>query len=318
MRFGIAWYAGLAIVMLFLAGCSSGGLDPGPLSTNRAFNGGTQGVVMDFMSNAPPPVVFDTSDSIFDISLRLQNLGEFDVPQGEAQIQIIGIDPNQFGLGNPIQAPQGIMYGVKLDPQGNTIPGTIMTTDFFGLHWTGNPLVGSVPYSLSASLCYHYMTNAIGKICLKPDLLSRARESDICDITRTISPESSGAPVRVEVMSQSAVGRHKLSFSFRVRHVGTGEIFVNDGGAPCDDSLFSNEDKVHVTVGGISDIGSISCPALDTNGGFIKLFDGEAIISCTLDGVNVNGNFERAVDISVDYNYREIETTSIMVRHVAQ
>ncbi|NOZ80987.1 MAG: hypothetical protein GXP63_04910 [DPANN group archaeon] len=321
MRYGIILTAGLAILMLFLAGCSSG-TDAPSLVTGRSFNGGTDGIKMDFMSNAPPPTVFDTSDSVFDVSLRLQNLGEYQVEPEEATVQIIGIDPGQFSLADPVQNPSGTLYGVRLDPQGNVIPGTIMTVDFFGLHWSGNQLTGSVPYQISASLCYQYETKAIAKLCLKPDLLTRPRASDVCDVTRAMNPESSGAPIRVENLKQSAVGKNKLTFSFQIQHVGTGEIFTNEAGAAvCDDSRFSNEDKVKVSdsiLSGLGNLGTISCPGLSQNDGYVKLFDGKATISCTaeLSSGAVSGNFERALDINLIYNYREIESVPIMVRHI--
>jgi len=309
----------LAIAMLFLAGCGGGGGgETGPTVTNKAFQGGSEGLAIEFMSNAPPPTVFDTKDSTFDISLRLQNLGEDTVDAKEAVIKIIGIDPKQFALTDSEKNPSSQLLGVRIDPQGNVIPGSITTVDFYGLHWNDNPLTGSVPYQITASLCYKYESKAIAKLCLKDNLLSTPRDSDMCKVTRTIQPEVSGAPVRIESFSQSAIGQDKLTFSFVVKHVGTGEIFVEDSdhaAGVCDDSSFANENKIKVTIAKPG-IGTLSCPGLDSTGNYVKLFDGKGIVSCNIDKIDVSTNMERALDISLEYNYREIKSQPIMVRHI--
>ncbi|MFH1591414.1 MAG: hypothetical protein ABIC95_05815 [archaeon] len=311
---------------LALTGCSEGGSDTSG-GSRSTFNGGSEGLDIQFMDNAPPAEVFDSVDSTFDISVRLQNKGEDDVGDmdgtaGEAEVTISGIDPSDFSLTTQTQPVAFPLLGTRLDPQGRVIPGTTANVDFVDLHFA-RKLSGNVLFNIRADVCYHYQSKAIAKLCFRKNLLAPPKDSDVCDATRSLSPENSGSPVHVEDFAQSAVGPARLSFSFKVHHVGTGKVFTpaGDSGVMCDDSSYSNEDKVQITIPAV-DGATITCPSLEAgqsgeNGGVVRLFGGEKIVTCTME-ITEPGDYEKSIDILTDFNYRKSAKTPILVRHIEE
>lgn len=236
-----------AASLLLISGCSSSTEPQTSGGSSKTFNGGTDGILVEFMDNAPPSEVFDSPESLFDISLRIQNAGEDDVQAGEAFVQISGIDPADFGNAQMKKTVDFDLIGTKLDPQGRVIPGTIANVDFNNFYFS-RKLAGNVLFNVRADVCYKYTGKAIAKLCFRENLLSPPKDSDVCDATRSVNPENAGSPVHIQDFAQQAIGKSKISFSFKVKHVGTGKIFSPElsGDQMCDDSTIANEDKVRV------------------------------------------------------------------------
>lgn len=142
----------LTVIMVFALGCGGGGGQDGPSTSTAAFAGGQTGLQPGFMGDAPPDQVYDTSDSTFDISLRLENQGETNIPPGNAKITITGIDPTDFGNPQLEKALDFDLLGVRLEAQGTRIPGTIANTDFSNLVFSAD-ISGKVNFNLKASAC---------------------------------------------------------------------------------------------------------------------------------------------------------------------
>ena len=75
--------------------CGGGG-ESGPTITDP-FIGGTGGVTINFEEGFPPEFIFDSSQTPFDVIVKLENVGEWLVPKNDVMVKIEGIRPEQFG-----------------------------------------------------------------------------------------------------------------------------------------------------------------------------------------------------------------------------
>src|SRR3989344_2547658 len=80
-------------VALFLVSCSP---NDNPTDAETPFAGGANGLSLAFVRGAPPDEIFDDGQFPFSITLFLENLGEYTVPDNEGYIEITGIDPAAF------------------------------------------------------------------------------------------------------------------------------------------------------------------------------------------------------------------------------
>ena len=82
-------------ILVLIAGCAQ---DEGPIEEGvRAFIGGDRGLDLEFTEGAPPDVVYDR-DFPFDVNIRVENVGEWDIPNTQdVTLTIIGIESTSFG-----------------------------------------------------------------------------------------------------------------------------------------------------------------------------------------------------------------------------
>ncbi len=310
------------IALLFLvSGCSKSQQSKGPATgtSSGAFIGGTDGVTLAFMDGSPPPEVYDNKLYPFSVSLKVSNQGEWDVPAGKAKIVIRGIDAADFGNPKVEETLNYEIYGKRKDAQGTITPGTITNVDFPGFSYS-KKLTGSAVFNIQANICYPYGGKASTKMCIWKEMPRPKRTGDVCDVTRRMNPENSGSPVHISDFSQYPVGPHKISFSFKITHVGTGQLFSPEN-ANCQEGDFSTKDKVKVTVD--TGIAGLTCPTLGSSSGSsvsgeVKLFKDGNTITCTQDVGNVASDFEKAISIITEFNYKKSAQKSLIVKHIEQ
>lgn len=282
----------------------------------KAFIGGTKGLEMTFFADAPPDVVYD-KDFPFSIHLKLENVGESDVGSGQATVQVIGIDPKDFGNVNLKKTNAEELLGAKIDPQGNQIAGGISDIEFSNLQ--AAPIVGNVEHTVRAEMCYPYSTKAITTYCVLKDLLGTTRkagETPFCDPNTVRQAENSGAPVQITGVKQSVTGKDKVSLTFDITHVGSGLLYGKN--TNCEGTV-SNKDKVHVKI--ISEGQSVQCSGLGGGiEGDVQLYGtsgkGTRAIVCTLDLTGERTDNEKQIQIELSYDYKQIIDKKIVVRQL--
>lgn len=306
------FFAVLLSLAVLIAGCAEE--DDVIKPKEKAFIGGKQGLVMEFLPGAPPEEVFD-SNNPFSIDIKLENKGEWDVDMNDATIRITGIDPTDFGLvtGNLTKHPDENLTAAQRDPQGNVIQGAITNIEFPGLEYV-DTVAGFVQFNIKAENCFEYGTKAQSQLCMKEDLLGKTGEKGVCNPNEEKIVDNSGAPVHVTTLTESVSGRDKISFVFNIKHVGDGRVYRKATSCSTD---FNDRSKVFVTVND-PQIGVLTCSGLEggSTTGFATLFDDERSIRCT---VNVNeaslGDYEKVLNIEVEYGYKESIETPLIVKH---
>lgn len=302
-------------LLVALAGCQT--QESAEPRTGKAFIGGNEGLRIGFLTGAPPDSVFDT-DNPFSISLKVENVGEYDIENtADATVEITGISAADFGVDRSDlkKNVEEELDKASLDSAGNTIQGTTTVVDFEDLEYQGT-VSGTVQFPLVANICYEYGTKAQAKLCILEDLLGKTGGVQLCDPNnQNLAVESSGAPLKIISMSQNVLGSNKISFIIKIRNEGDGSL--HQKGTECDNSIPAR-DKVWVEVADTG-LGDLACSGLkdgDDTSGYITLYNGEASLRCT-QTIDEPTDFETVAEVSITYGYREAVQKMINVKQAS-
>ncbi len=326
----------LLAMALVVAGCQGGG--KGAVSSSSTpFIGGSEGLRVSFLDNAPPKEILDNKQMSFDVILRLENVGERDIPASKLKVTLGGIYPQDFvetGKTKP-ENLQNVLYsglagktdpkykldGVKKDPEGGKIQGGIDEIKFEGLTYK-KLLEGNAEFPLQADFCYNYQTKAVGDFCMRQDLTRPT--AGVCDVKGTKPMFSSGAPLHVVSLDEAVGGAGKVILKFTLKADGTGSFFKpeaiaatnKDGG--CEKGNFAKENIVRVTLN--TGVTGLSCSGFDNPAnvqevnGDVRLTNGEASITCIQSGVSFDA--VQKATVTVNYNHLISASTKLLVKHL--
>ena len=300
----------LFVVMLglLLSGCNQ------KTSSENPFIGGTNGLLVNFLEGAPPQEVFDSGTSPFQVIVELTNDGEYTIPKGSVEVRLVGFNPEDFGLSasDIVKQPSEDLEGVRKDLSGNKIPGTTTQIVFPQMNYEKQISVDH-EFPIRAEVCYNYQTKVSSVICVKRDLTDTS--STICNVKEKKKVYSSGAPIQVTSFEENPAGSNRVQFTFTIEQKGNGDVFKRNTMCKPSESetQFSIKNKVYVSV-------DTGLPGLRCNGliggdtaGYVVLASGKRTINCVQD-VNVESDFEQPVNILLDYNFRNMKETSVIVR----
>lgn len=300
----------LAVVLLIsLTGCDN---EEAP-SSSTPFLEGTTGFLISFLEDAPPQEVYDGGIFPFEVVVKLKNDGEWDVAAADTLVWISGIDPVEFSLQDAdlIKHPDEDLIGTYKDAEGNLVEGTSTYISFPGFNYQLSGL-GNFPLPIKADVCYKYGTNVVSKICIKKDLTDTSERS-LCQVTEEKQVFSSRAPLQVISVKESVRGKDSVGITFKIEHKGNGEIFQQ--GSNCDTTGIMFENKVWIEVN--TRVPGTKCTGLnegtDTTG-YITMYSGERTITCTIPAESQT-DYEKAIDISLIYDYGEDITTQLLMKH---
>jgi len=299
----------LALLMILMVGCNKGKSTGG---SSSPFIGGTAAIDFNFMEETPPSEVYDKGQQPFEVTLNLENKGEYDVPKEDINIKLSGFYPGDFNNPDTEKNPDEDLAKSYIDPDGDTEKGTITYVNFPGFNFAGT-LPGNNEYTIRAEVCYKYGTVAQADLCVLEDLTSN--EEEVCEVNEDKAIDSSSAPVQAESFKEEVAGTRKVKFSFDVVHRGNG--LVSQVGSGCDSELIP-KDKVWVEVNTGDLSGGLSCSGLEGGSattGYAKIYGGKRKIICMQDVTGVEGNFEKKVEILFRYDYKEHKERNILVKH---
>jgi len=320
-------FLGLLVV---ISACGRGGTSTGDsgAAPRDPFIGGSTGLFIEFVKGAPPNEVTDRAAFPFNIEVNIRNDGEFDLKKDQVEVDLLGILPEDFGANpedlrdkNPIDDP----LPKRRDAEGNIVePVTtsVVFPDTGDTFFTfGGVITGNTEFTLRADVCYRYQTRAVAKICVLRDLIN-VDDNRLCDPSQGKTVHSSGAPVQVTNFRESVLGKDKIGFSFDISRSGSGDIFKADSSdapdAKCPKTPTtrrSRENRVKVSVN--SGLGNLRCSGLDGGiSGHIIMVDGRRTITCTQELSSDRTDFEKNVDITLDYNFNDFKEKRILVKHL--
>lgn len=310
----------ILLISAVLVSCSSG--DSGQTGQIRGFAGGTQGLSMEFVQGQPPREVFDGGQDTFEIALQLRNRGEFEITNG--YIELDGILPQEFGRSDadfrqsiPILEPR------RLDSSGRTDEGGFDVLTFGRLSYSQN-LVGSTSQkNVRAIACYDYETQVIVEnVCIRPEGFRTADADSLCQVSGTKRVANSGGPIQIQNVRQSASGANRVSLSFDVVHVGSGDRFFHPRADSChfrttDPNLYRIEvsvgnlvnNQIQPTCSGFSD-------GTSTRGELLMMGGGSRTFSCNFDISSISRNAEVPLSLTLSYKYMDSITKQFAVRRV--
>src|SRR3989344_3940959 len=307
---------GILAMTFFLLSCGqTGEKGIGPSAT--PFIGGTNALSASFTPGAPPDYIFDKGGFPFGVSINVQNLGEHDVNPGDGYIEILGINPRDFGLASQADLRKQFvdtLQGAKNNFAGDVNEGgrtVVSFGDTTPLNYQPD-ITGNFGITLRANLCYNYKTIASSQICVKRDLLTNIDTKEICAISGDKLVSNSGGPVQVISLSEAPVGDNKIQMNFIVAHVGAQDDRFYKKDTACDDRTTNvNKDIVFVNV--VSDINGVraQCSGLqsasaDHSSGYITLFNGAPRnVVCTFDTSSVDFVSQMPALVELEYRYSQ-------------
>ncbi|MBN2567134.1 hypothetical protein JXB02_03575 [Candidatus Woesearchaeota archaeon] len=186
----------LGLVVL-AAGCTGGfpfaeKREAGLSSYN--FRTGTFGLTMEFLKGSPPAYIFE--DTPFDLSIKLQNLGAYEITDGvivlgleDDYVSRTGSEPTAIEIrGKSISEPYGEVqirtYGLRSD----------YVDDYSETHHS----------VIMATACYRYRTEASPTVCIDTDVYNLRPGPKPCSAS-TLTFAGQGAPVAVTQVEQQMV-----------------------------------------------------------------------------------------------------------------
>jgi hypothetical protein len=295
---------GAVLLLVALAACKGG---EKAVSEGAPFIGGTTGVTISFIDFRSD--VFDSGDDPFDVTVKLENVGEWAVPQEEMRVSLSGINPAEFGkhVEDFVAKPTEDLIETRKDSAGNVIKSPPITVEFNNLNYQDSLAGASLEFPLVASVCYGYGTDVQSKLCVRKSILN-PEEGGLCEIIADKTAYNSAAPVQVENLKESARAGDKIGFSFDIAQAGTGKIFEDGSGC-------LNENKVKVKID--ARLSGLSCTGLVTTGtaaeGTTTLFDGKKTVSCTQQ-IGRTDDYEQKLSITLGYEYEESAQTTLNVK----
>jgi hypothetical protein len=308
--------------MIFLAGCSN---KPEKVE-ETPFIGGATGLTMKFVTGAPPDQIFDGGKGEFGVLIELENVGEADVNPGTGYIEIIGINPRNYGLQSQDNLIQGInrrLQKSRKNFEGTVIKGDRTVIEFPQLSYLPN-LNGNTPVTFRAELCYDYKTSTSTNVCVKRDVINTGLDTaKICEVSGDKTTFNSGGPVHITSLREDPIGDDKIQLIFEIEHKGGENDQIYKLGSVCDDVITNfDRNKVFVTVTSDIDGRLPECAGLEEpvnpSSGYVTLFDGQKrAVTCTLDLAGVTSIFEELFTVDLQYRYGQFIEKEVTIRDVS-
>jgi hypothetical protein len=294
----------LSLMLIFLVSCGGriqAGEEPrDTAAVLQAVQTGTQGVELEILQNAPPPLIYDQNELI--ALVEVHNRGNDDLTIQDCFVQITGFDPNII-KGWPIN---GLSCAANLggDLEGKNVyntQGGINQLEFKSSN-IGLP-AGVFEYNptLNFVTCYKYQTIANPSVCVDPLFYQVTHEQKSCTPQNVAMGGGQGAPVGVSYVGVDMVGNRAI-FEINVMNFGTGQVLSpnadirNCGHSSLD---YDDLDKVRYTAQLSGGSSSMDCKPRDS---FVRLNNGQGKIVCsaTIPGTSA---YETPLMIDFDYGY---------------
>ncbi|MGC8885125.1 MAG: hypothetical protein ACP5KK_01340 [Candidatus Nanoarchaeia archaeon] len=255
------------------------------------FVGGTEGLSFSFVS--PEQQVF--AGEPFNIVLKVQNMGEFEIPSGSINFTLQ--DANKFDISENTKTNTVNLLGRKI--RGEEVISEGGTTFITWENANLNPLIITEKQEVPLSIIVKYPYNTLTVV---PDACT-SLSGEICQPTGEKSIKNSGAPIHIKSYKQTVIksgGGVKLKFAFIVENVGSGKV--------SSDSEFKleNLDSVNITNITFSGIPFDVSKACGSN-----TFSIGEEYWCTLE--NVSGETRAQLVLNTSYWYQEIASMKISV-----
>ena len=233
----------LAIVIFYISGCAP--QDQGGYLDETNYRTGSQGLVINFLTNAPPSKMY--SGDNLEMILEVENRGAYpeETDNFNGKLEVSGVDPNaidgRWDGGNHIPAT---LRGRSIsNPDGST---DIMS--FKDMNGIKVPFGGpKYDANFLVTACYQYKTIAEPMVCVDPEPYKIIEENKVCRFDDGISTGGSqGAPVAVTSVTER-VSSDNIIFDIYISNVGGGKVIDWAAYEECPFDLeYSDVNKVRV------------------------------------------------------------------------
>jgi len=217
----------MALLVITIAGCKG---DKNKNSiTDIEVRKGTDGLLMEFLPNAPPQNVFENGK--FPISLKLKNAGASNIEdnketaEAEKGILVFGFEKAYVSINEKEQKQEFSIKGKStFNPSGD---------ELFRLINAEAKKIGEQsekqPSTILATVCYPYEAILGTSVCIDTDILGQRRGIKACSIKELAFKDGQGAPVTItkietRMLPQQDNNKVKPHFIIHIKNSGNGEV----------------------------------------------------------------------------------------------
>ncbi|MBT3583219.1 hypothetical protein HN510_05355 [Candidatus Woesearchaeota archaeon] len=321
----------LAVFLLIFAfsGCTGNDEETATVSDSSGIN-------VEFMPGAPPQQISE-DDTSFDIGIKLDNRGEYDLSaaegtDGSISVFLLGVNPMTIGLCEAgEECSTELIYDQGLGGahyvNSELIPGEIAYVNWQAVD-------GSFPsYDLSissdqtlnfvAQACYGYKTMTTAEGCFSDNAYAQATGAETCTISGEKDASNTIAPIQITNVVENPAGKNKetsenkYAFTFTIENIGDGIAFpITKSVSNCTKlgvaDLNSNQITIDsVKVGGVEKVECLRKGAKPT----ITLVDNKGSYTCTFSQPSISGDYSELVEITLSYNYYTQTTKQVVVKN---
>jgi hypothetical protein len=240
----------LLLTLILIVGCGTfqAGRDEPPVSAEFAATG-TQGIVMNFVPDQPPPKVYTQAPLTFLVEIR--NRGTYSVPS--AAFYLTGYDPNIIVGMTPSPSSAYLITDVLEGKSQFNPDGGYTTAEFTAPDVTLPTSMPNYKPTFLLTACYMYQTIATPLVCVDPNPLDTSSDK-ACRVQKVYATGSQGAPVAVQSIEAEA---RPTGMFFRIHIANTaggteqasGTVFDQDELQACPASLqYSDLNKIDFRV----------------------------------------------------------------------
>jgi len=299
---------------VLIAGCAT---EESATVSVEPFIGGTEGITVSFENGRPPAETFDRGTTPFDISVKLENKGEYSVPKEKVKVSITGVLASEFGVSENdlVKNPsENLLSREKRD--STILESPEVFAEFNDINYKKEIIGSALPFTLRADVCYNYATTARSKLCIRRNLQNPSE--GICEVSQNKQIFNSGSPIQIQNLREDARGQDKIGFNFEISHKGNGNFYRLD--TECDDIDRKNIERVELTVdtgleglscSGLTDIRK--SPSGTAITGTAQVIDGFKSILCTQEVLSP-GDYEVPLTITAEYDYENSVSTQVVVK----
>jgi hypothetical protein len=317
----------LAVFLLVFAFSGCTGTDEVESTTGDA-----NGIYIEFMPGAPPQQISE-DDTAFDISVKLDNRGEYDLSADEpVSVFLLGINPMTVGLceaGSECSTEEIHDEGLGGAHYVNNelIPGEIAYINWQSVDDSlpSYDLAISSDQTLNfvAQACYSYKTMSTSKGCFSDNAYAQATGAETCTISGEKDATNTIAPIQITKVVENPAGKNKetaeskYAFTFTIENLGDGIPFpitksINECTRLGVADLNSNQITIeNVKVGGVEKDECLRKGEPAT----ITLVDNKGSYTCTFSQPSISGDYSEIVEITLSYNYYSQTTKQVVVKN---
>jgi hypothetical protein len=338
--------------LIVIAGCSGQKKQERPI-TDVDVRKGLDGLVMEFLPNAPPDIVF--AENNFPIAVSLRNKGAYDIdsleveyfeekviddPILEEEITIKDKETKIIG-GNLVFGLETNFVDVKTQEdevtqgQGDEVQ-EIKLLGKSVINPAGDEKVIDInvqakkigeqsetqPSTILATACYPYKTVLGTSVCIDPDVIGVPNDIKPCTVADVDFREGQGAPVAITKIETRMLQQDDTSvvphFILHIENLGNGEVLAlhktNDA---CSGGALEYKDFNSLKVTAILSGETLTC--IPEQDGYIRLKDKKDTIRCVLEkegGITSTDAYTSPLKVELDYGYTFTISKNIIIEKV--
>jgi hypothetical protein len=270
------------LLLVVVSGCNIGGG-----GSSEQYRKGSQGIVLSFVENAPPSQLFDT-DSLT-IGIKATNMG---AESADVRIIVSGFDPSIITMGNTASVHIAGKEEVYNPTEGES------ETVFFKQSSTNLGDANSYSPNIMATACYSYKSVAEADVCINGNpIVNRG----VCSPSNIQLSGGQGGPVGITNIEVAATPG-KTNFKIYIKNLGSG--------GPCKNNQPAELEEVGVESVKVHNL-NLNCKPLTS--GMVRLINGEAVLYCEMNGIDLNRVYTTPMVISLYYDYSTSITTPVQI-----